>query len=274
MRLVFWTVMMGSVISFQSLLIGQDVTVQESATELFATKAKEYVFTTHGQELDLRKQPLLHWSNPARRGEDGSLFLWTDGDRPVIVGTCFTYQYNERVNYKHAFLLVSGDAVQGRHRDRVMWNPRTDGLAFRPLPDGSPPAATAVQRNSQLRATARRFSVTLSLKDGRTEQCRLVPQPLYRYDSDELDKPCGAIFSIAVGTDPEAMLILDRRKSESGVPVWHYALGRFTYYPLEGFLDGQSIWRAEQLENMLGNILTRPDYQTEHYITFRPTWLE
>ncbi|MEX1027586.1 MAG: hypothetical protein WD049_06210 [Candidatus Paceibacterota bacterium] len=114
----------------------------------------------------------------------------------------------------------------------------------------------------------------MTLKDGRKEQCRLVPQPLYRFDSDEADESAGAIFSFAVGTDPEAFLILDRRNDDSGEPRWHYAMVRFTFYPLEGFLDRQSVWKVEQSESLTTNIFSRPDYQREPYITFRAEWLD
>lgn len=246
----------------------------ESAVDAFTDQARQYVFSIGDEELTFHPQPILHWGNPARGGEDGALFLWTDGDAPVVIGTCFTYEYAGVERRKHAFLLLSDDSVQGRHRDRLMWSPRPDGLAHQQLAGAPAVGATAAQRSTQLRAMARRFGVVLTLRDGRTERCRLVPQPLYRFESNDPHGDCGAIFSMAVGTDPETLLILRRERDDAGKPAWYYAFARFTFYPLEGLLDGQPVWNAQPLENMLGNILHRPDYQREHYITFRPDWLD
>ncbi len=244
----------------------------ESAVDTFSQEAAEYEFTVRDKPLTMRPTPLLNWGNPARSGENGSVFLWTDEDRPCVIGTCFTYVYDNNIRNKHALLLLGDSPVIGRHGNRVLWTPRTDGLNYRSL--STAPGPTAVQRNTQLRQIARQFSVTLTLKDERTEQCRLVPQPLVRYDSDDEAKACGAIFSFAVGTDPEAFLIIDRRPDAAGKLAWHYAFARFTFYPLEAYQNQQSVWKADKLENMLSSIFTRPDYQREPYITFRSEWLD
>lgn len=246
----------------------------ESALDRFTEEARQYVFSVPGSELVFHPKPILHWTNPARGGEDGALWLWSHGASPVVIGTCFTYQYAGVERRKHAFLLVSDHRVEGRHRGRVMWSPRHDQLDYLPVPGAPAVATTEARRSTQLRGIARRFGTVLTLKDGRTEQCRLIPQPLHRFDDPDLKGDCGAIFSFAVGTDPEALLILRRQNDDAGKPAWYYAFGRFTFYPLEGLLDGNSVWKAQPLENMMGNILLRADYQREHYITFRPDWLD
>jgi hypothetical protein len=246
----------------------------ESTAELFQQQAAAYEFqdVATGKPLTFQAQPLLHWANPARNGEDGAVFLWTNGKQPAVIGTCFTYKYREIVRRKHAFRALSDGAIEGRHRDRVIWTPQPDSLLRRPLIGVPPPAANASGRKAQLSILARRFDVKLTQKDGRLEQCRLVPKPLYRFDDS--DQASGAIFSFAIGTDPEALLILDKRLDESGKPTWHYAFARFSFYPLEGFLNNESVWKVEKSESLNTSILSRPDYQREPYITFRPDWLD
>lgn len=236
--------------------------------------AYEFVNLGSGKTLMMQRQPVLHWSNPARNGEDGLVYLWTDGDKPCVIGTFFTYVYNTTVRRKQSFRVLTNDAIRAKNADRVIWTPPTNSVEYRPLTDVPPPASVSSQRNGQLRRLARRFAVEVTLRNGRKEQCRLLPQPLYRYDSDESSEPAGAIFSFAVGTDPETLLILDRQNDESGEPRWHHAMVRFTFYPLEGFLDGKSIWKLEQSESLMTSIFARPDYQREPYVTFRAEWLD
>ena len=62
-------------------------------------------------------------------------------------------------------------------------------------------------------------------------ELRLLPQPLYRYESTDPDVLDGAVFAFvtSAGTDPEALLVLEARKPAAGCdPVWHYAIARFT----------------------------------------------
>lgn len=276
-RIVFlWFLCLGSATAVP--VIAQDAASAETADEAsdrFREEASKYQFSylDGDKPLTQQPQPLLHWSNPARGGEDGMVFLWTDGNKPCVIGTCFTYVYRDRVHRKHAFHVLTNEAIQGKNEGRILWSPPKGAVKYHPIADAPPPALTPAQRNGQLRLLARRFGVELTLKNGRKEQCRLVPQPLYRFDSGEADEPTGAIFSFAVGTDPEALLILDRRKDGAGNPRWHYAIVRFTFYPLEGFLDQQSVWKLEQSENLLTSIFSRSDYQRQPYITFRAEWL-
>jgi hypothetical protein len=248
----------------------------DDATEAFQKQAAEYEFkdADSGNVLTLHAQPLLHWGNPARNGEDGAVFIWTSERHPALIGTCFTYVYRDRVQRKHAFQVLADAAIEGRHRNRVIWTPPENSLSYQPVPKAPAPAASPSGRNVQLRMMARRFQVKLTQKDGRQEQCRLVPKPLYRYEGDKSAQVSGAIFSLAIGTDPEALLILDQRENKRGKPAWHYALARFTFYPLEGFLDDESVWKLEQSESLTTSILTRRDYQREPYITFKPDWLD
>lgn len=251
-----------------------DANESETAVASFVEQARQYAFSADGKRFTFRERPVLNWGNPARGSENGSIFVWTDRDAPVIIGTCFTYQSNGVERKKNAFLLLSTDPVEGRHRDRLMWRPDPVSLTYQRVPEAPPVGITAAQRTTQLRAMARRFGAVITLQDGRTEQCRLIPQPLYRFDSGDHAGPCGAVFSMAVGTDPEAILVIKRQHDDVGESTWHYVFGRFTFYPVEGTLDGQSVWKVQLLENMVNSILTRPDYQRERYITFRPDWLD
>ncbi len=275
--LVAFTIFALSLPAFAQQIIAaesDEAVASDEARQALTAQASEYELRVDGKPCEFRQQPLLSWSNPARRGEDGLVFLWSLDEKPVAIGTCFTYVYDGQTRRKHAFAALSNEPVTNQHRGRMVWQPNKDALKFHSLGNNPVVGSTAAQRTTQLRQLARRFQVTLTLKDGRTEQCRLVPQPLHRFDADGNTGQCGAIFSFAVGTDPETLLMIQRRLDPTGTPAWHYAFVRFTYYPLEGFLDGESIWNPDELENMIQNILTRPDYQRETYVTFRPDWLD
>ena len=262
-------------ILFSVTVLSQETTQNLTDTvKVFASEAGEYQFTESGlaDALQLRSQPLLHWSNPARNGEDGAVFLWTQGERPKVIGTCFTFNYQSQVRHKHAFHSLSEQAIQGRYRTSPMWSPPKDSLQWNVVPDAPEPIGNATQRTIQLRNLARRFAVQVTTKKG-VERGRLVPQPLYRYETEEKDPISGAIFAHSVGTDPEAFVMFETRPQADGKRIWHYAFVRFTFAKLEGFLDEKPVWSVEPMESLMQSILTRADYQRLPYITFRAEWL-
>ena len=223
--------------------------------------------------LTLEQQPLLKWSNPARNGEQGAVFLWTAAGQPAVFGTTFTYTYGGEVPRKNAFHVLTNAAISGTHNARPMWNPRKDSFAKKVFPGAPVPGTNATQRTTQLRLLARKFEVTLTTKDERQELCRLVPQPLKRFETNG-GEYSGAIFSFAVGTDPEALLILDIQKDDNGAVVWHYAFARFTFYPLSAQLNGDTVWSVDKSTSLTSNILYEHAYHSEPYITFRSEWLD
>ncbi len=82
-----------------------------------------------------------------------------------------------------------------------------------------------------MRALARDFSAETQDDKEQHWELRLLPQPLYRYESTDPDVLDGAVFAFvtSAGTDPEAILVLETRKpAGGGDPVWHYAVARFT----------------------------------------------
>jgi len=269
------TVCLVLIVAASATAVAQQETEASDAFERFRKEFEDYEIVNGDSKAIVNMQPqsLLNWSNPARNGENGSVFLWTDNDRPVAIGTCFTYTYDGEERRKHAFHVLCDDRLNVTHRDRPIWKPNAGGIVFKTLLGSPTPGANTAQRNRQLRSLARKFEVALTQKNGRKEQCRLVPQPLYRYESRD-GANVGAVFSFAVGTDPEALLLLNVANDTDGKPAWHYGVARFTFYPLEAKLGEESVWNVDQSESLTSSILTRPDYHSQPYITFRAEWLD
>ena len=105
------------------------------------------------------------------------------------------------------------------------------GIQFAPIAGAPPPARSAPQRLAQIAALAHEFSARTRDHTGRQWELRLLPQPLYRYESTDPGVPDGAVFAFvtSAGTDPEVILVVEARKpAGGGEPAWHYAAARFT----------------------------------------------
>ncbi len=98
-----------------------------------------------------------------------------------------------------------------------------------------------------MRTLTRDFTAsTLDHKD-RHWELRLLPQPLYRYESTDPDVLDGAVFAFvtSAGTDPEALLVIEARKpAGKDLPVWHFAAGRFTDTELRVKHKGNEVFTA------------------------------
>src|SRR5689334_5427108 len=65
----------------------------EAALRLTRAAAAEYEIGVgeKGKPLDLRHEPVLHWSNPEQGEVHGNVFLWTREGRPLVVGALFKW---------------------------------------------------------------------------------------------------------------------------------------------------------------------------------------
>jgi hypothetical protein len=101
---------------------------------------------------------------------------------------------------------------------------------FRFLKDESRPADTPRGRALQLRAIARQFSATIinDPENNNREQMRLLPTPIFEYQSIEKRVVSGAVFGFAFGTNPDLLLLIELRKKEPDQHEWWFATTRMT----------------------------------------------
>lgn len=208
-----------------------------------AAEAYQIVLATDDgpEELKLRPEPLLRWTNPIRRTTDGTVFLWTHNERPAAV-LCM-YPHLGALDHEFQSLAEAPLTARFEGSDSPDWMPREPGVTFRPLPEPPPPAASSAARLSQMRGIARRFRALFGQREHEHE-LRLLTQPLYRYPTKGSAENDGAVFAFVQGTDPEMLLILEIRKGADDQPSWHYAAARMTVVNLHLEYQEQPIWSA------------------------------
>ena len=199
------------------------------------------------QKLELRREPVYRWTNPTRvGGQAGEVFVWTYQGRPEVVGSIFSHPSGDgrRVMCHELHSLSLAVLVVDREASE-QWVPQAAGVDLKPLPDAPVPAGTAVQRLVQMRSLAREFSGRSLSDQGQTWELRLLPQPLYRYQSTDPDVLDGALFTLvsSAGTDPEIILLLEARKSQSG-HQWVFGAARFSDMNLWLNHKSREVWSS------------------------------
>lgn len=197
--------------------------------------------------LELKKEPVFEWLNPARdRGQHGNIFLWLHGGRPAALACIFSHPHDKlqgmKVNHElHALdpekLIVKRDALN-------QWKPEA-GLARKALPDAPAPAPTPGGRLVQMRKLAQEFGGYSLDRDGKRWELRLLPTPLYRYPMAKSRVIDGALFALMsnAGTDPEVLLLIEARE-EKGKTRWEYAVARFSDWELHVTRKDREAWSS------------------------------
>lgn len=219
--------------------------------------------------LELRTEPILKWTNPERgQQQRGAVFVWLEDGRPLAVGSAFIYVSRGLERHKRQLHSLSTDALKGSKNGDVFWKPK-QGVEWKTFKDAPQPASKPRLRLVQMRRLARDFDVRLHDRQAGPRELRLIPQPLFRYESDAAGVVDGAIFSFAVATDPEALLLVESYKTDDG-SSWRYAFARFHYWELDARLDGQAVWSATENLNLINTFRGDPSLLDLPYISFKP----
>ena len=256
--------------------LGQDssrVEIKEEDLKEFAAAAGEYLIKLEGQDdaLQLNAKSILNWTNPTRTTEKGAIYLWYRQGRPEVIASIFTYSYDNQIFYKHEFHSLATSKLTNSYENVAVWHPERAGVEFKPIPGAPVPGNSAVRRRLQAKLLARRFGASMEDRASGNIVLRLVSNPIATYEPTGGPCQSGAIFSMAYGTDPEVLLLIESRKPSSDQPPqWHYAFARYHYFALAGLLDGKEVWTADlELAHETKNRSTT-ELRDKVYISFRP----
>jgi hypothetical protein len=233
-----------------SLLAQMPVNEVESKLILYpyyARQAAAYDFfldEDRKQRLLLQQQPVLNWTNADNFM--GSVFLWTYGGRPELIGCigsrqtaageCFVF------HELHSLSLGVLQPVKFGGGTRV-WEPARGGIELLDVEGAPDPADSERQRLTQMRNLAREFTGWMK-QDGDVTELRLLPQPIFRYQALGQDVIDGALFALVwKGTDPDILLMLENREVR-GKQRWQYALARFNWREMWVQRNDKEVWRV------------------------------
>jgi hypothetical protein len=255
-----WVLIVLTALPGQVPAVKDDATAQQTARakrqrllEIYAKEAAGYTIyrdASRKEKVELRREPVYVWTNPVRGGEqDGAVYVWTSRGRAEVLGCFFSYPATGPRHLSHEFhsLSLAVLDVQRPVAGTSIWKPMAPGMEIGPIPSAPFPASSAAQRLAQMRMLANDFSASTKDKEGRRWELRLLPSPLYRYESTDPEVVDGALFAFvtSAGTDPEALLVIEARKpAHADDPIWHCGAARFTDLQLVVRRKGKEVYSA------------------------------
>ena len=135
--------------------IATSATAQESTP--FIEDARKYVVESvkDKAKLTLNEKSLMNWTNPARQQERGAIYVWMLDERPLAIGSLFTYEVNDKVYAKHEFQSLAAGPLRSSFAGKLAWTPKGAGIEWRSFEDSPQPATTHVAQD-RWRCRARR----------------------------------------------------------------------------------------------------------------------
>jgi hypothetical protein len=118
-----------------------------------------------------------------------------------------------------------------------------------------------------MKALAAEFSAVLRDAKGTDEELRMLPQALHRYNQSKAPLMDGAIYAFVLGTDPEALLILETDFT-ANEPRWEYAFARFHFDEVIAKHRDQVVFRVDADGEQKTTNVGDPASRDKVYVSF------
>lgn len=190
-------------------------------------------------------EPLFRYSDPQRQIIDGTMWVWTIDELPVITMKleCCSLPEPER-RWLFNVGSTSSKLIDVKWPFGHRFESKKPGLKFQQLEAGPELSESKSGRLLQLKQLSRKFSATMLGAAGPDDksEMRLLPTPLFRYSSRVGRVTDGALFGhSATGTNPDAMVAIQWRE-EGTTGHWEFACMGTTTGGLQIRLENKEVW--------------------------------
>lgn len=207
--------------------------------------------------FQMYEKPIFLHTQSVRGDDIGAVHLWlTEDNRPAVVGAVFAWSNSKSsrmVTYELHSLVQQ--PISLNISGRTQWTCPTKGFEWKTFPRGTPPpAAKPLRQRLQVKQLARRFTASTTSDQNQRWEMRLVPTPIYEYQSQSSGVVHGAMFAFCQGTDTELLLLIEAVNQPEGDSNeqtslnWRYALVPFTDYKARAELQNDEIWESPEGE--------------------------
>ncbi len=210
-----------------------------------AAACKVYPTEAPDRPYSLLQDPVSHRAQDVQGSSKGSVFVWREpSGRPAAICDVFLFENGpQQFRLNNEWHSLSDAPLRAEWSGQMLFAAELPGLKWQPIPEAPVPADKPQQRDRQARRLAERFSAHLFQRKRDRFELRLLPTPLYRFDTTGSESSLGgALFAFCQQTDPELLLLVEARRSGSGYR-WEHAPAGFSDMDLYLHRDGVEVWR-------------------------------
>lgn len=219
--------------------------VESPAQAAIEKMAKQCVFqpvATTGKKTSpfvLHPEPLLKYGDPTRDIGSSALWVWMDGEVPIMFQMIEVNVHQGSNNkWTWCFANASSQKLQCAWPEIRPGRLTVNEVMAVEIPES--PKTKVSAPASALALTARQLSRKFTARDG-DDELRLLPRPLLEFKAEAEDIPYGAVFGFATGTNPSLLLFVQGEKNDQEV-IWTYRPVHMTALTVELEYDGKKIW--------------------------------
>jgi hypothetical protein len=214
-------------------------------TQYYLDAAKQYQVTHagDGRAVPLDDRAIFDWSSID--DYNGALFAWTEGGRPAMVATIFSFPVRDSKQRMvlHEFASFSEHQLVVVGTDKARWEP-PPFPAMKPVPGATAPPESDNLLKLQCRRLAKDFTANFNRRGERWD-LRLLPAPLMEYREAPGSVLGGGLFAfVGYSTDPEILLLIEARKEGTGPAAWYYQPVRFSDKSLFLSHKDKPVWES------------------------------
>jgi hypothetical protein len=215
-------------------------------------EASDVRFAADDKPAKLVNSPVFRYDDQPRRFIDATMWIWTDGARPVACQKVEARRHfdTNKPLWGYCFTSISTDQITARLSANRAWTSTEAGIAFQPVPGADSPAATSAARRRQAREIARAFACRMLVnpRTDETAEMRLLTTPIYEYADLDSKLLLGAVFGYEMnGTNPDLLVLVEAR-GERDKLAWNFAPARMTTGGLTLKYGDKTVWEAPFVE--------------------------
>jgi hypothetical protein len=207
-------------------------------------------------QLKLADKPIFRYDDQPRRFIDATMWVWTDGGRPVAFQKIEAVEYGDTAapnsRWQFCFASTAQDRLVVDWSEKRNFRSTEPGIAFAPLSAAPAVAEGSIQRKRQARDLARQFTgrIVTSPKTNTVQQMRLLTTPLFEYIDPTTKEFRGSVFGLSTnGTNPDVLIVLEAREEQvrggAGRLAWHFAPARMTCCEVTLAFADAKVWQVD-----------------------------
>lgn len=211
-------------------------------------EATEVVSRAEGPQLKLIATPVFRYDDQPRRFLDATMWVWTDGVRPVAFEKveAMINRDTYKPQWGYCFTSVSENLLSVTWSAERRFESKEPGVTFQVVADAPAVAERDTTRKRQARELARGFSARAVLDPSRndTQELRLLPTPIFEYPDPRTNQFLGAVFGFSTnGTNPDLLILFEVRKNKQKTE-WHFAPARMTSGGVTLTFRDKKVWET------------------------------